>query len=281
MIAVKFRPNVDNCPAHGDPNFLSTNSIPNVGFSFAGTRVPPGGTGSSAICTNSATEVNGRFFDLVLQRVRDSSETFDFSISTALVKTSGSLQTGFASYAGNIGTMDWVLLGHYPYKNRQFENNDTISASAAVTVNALTCSIPNVRVAMGNVATGALTGPGARAAPWKNFSIPVENCPPDLNRIRFKLDHLNPMLDRSNHVMAVTGASDSATGVGIQIGHDDGNETILAFSQMHDVTGYSSIQSTGGRFMIALKARYFKPAVVTEVVPGKADASALVTMSYQ
>lgn len=278
-IAVKFRPNVANCVVNGNPNFLSTNTIPSIGISFAATPVPPGGTGSSAICTTSSTSVNGRFFDLLLKPITRASETFDFSITAALVKTSGPLRTGSTSFSGDIGTLDWVILGRGG--NLQFANNHTVSASATAVVSALTCAISNITVPMGSVAASTLAGRGEKTAPWKSFSIVANNCPAMMSRIRFSLLNTNPMLDAAAKVMAVTAGSDSARGIGIQIAHDDIDQTILAFSQRYDARGYASIQGAGGSLSIPLKARYYKPGAVAAVTPGKANGLASVVMSYE
>lgn len=280
-IGVKFRPNEARCPKGGSPNFLSSDSIRNVGFSFAATPVPPGGTGSSAICTSSSTSVNGRFFDLVLEKVTSATQTFNFSITAAMVKTGGTLQTGAASFSGNIGTLDWTLLAYPPYVNRTFDNDASVNASASLMVRAQTCSVADVTVPMGSILASQLTGVGPKAGPWRNFSIQVNNCPANFKRVRFRLDSVNHLLDVAENVMGLGFDPDIAKGVGIQLVRDDMAGSELGFARLHMAEGYAAIQSTGGSFAIPLKARYYKPAWVSTVMPGRANGAVLFTMSYE
>lgn len=277
QVAVKFRPNLRNCPIGSNPNYLSTISIPSIGLSFRNTPVPPGGTGSSNICTTSATTANGRFFDVLLATATVPSQTFHFSLSAEVVKIDGPLQTGTATFADTIGNLDWVQLGGTG--DRPFPGQSgQVSASMVVAVRSQTCRTGNVEVDLGVVSAASLNAAGAQVAPWRAFAIPVNDCPAGFARIRYQLGNVSPFLN-GTRLLSPGSASDSAGGVGIQLADEAGQA--LPYGQWQLAGGYDAVRTNGGSFNIALRARYVKPASTGVVTPGKVNAQVVFTMAYE
>ncbi|KWR89146.1 hypothetical protein RM96_15880 [Cupriavidus sp. IDO] len=136
------------------------------------------------------------------------------------------------------------------------------------------CSTPDVAVAMPKQKAGDFTGMGSAGA-TVGFSLRVNNCPANLNRVRYQFDAPNGVIDAAIGVIALT-ADSTAGGVGIRITTDAG--AALTFGSPGTLTAYS--KTTGGSYSIPLKAAYYQTQSAA-VTPGKANAALIVTMTYE
>ncbi|WP_244827284.1 fimbrial protein [Caballeronia sp. TF1N1] len=142
----------------------------------------------------------------------------------------------------------------------------------AVTVVPLTCQTPDVPVPLGTHFPVEMASVGATTAAVP-FNISLNNCPSGMNGVLYEIDPTTSVLNSSQSVVALNGSS-SATGVGVQL--LDGSGAVFPLSTTKAFSGYNS--STGGSYVIPMKARYYRTGTVT---PGPANTSMILTMTYQ
>lgn len=132
-----------------------------------------------------------------------------------------------------------------------------------------TCKVADATVKLGTHTMGGTVG---STTPAKQFDIKLSDCP-ERTRIAYRVDPATPLvLGYGNSVMQLDSTSD-AKGVGIQLLDATGN--LYALEQVRTVTDGST---TGKNHDITLQARYIQ--ISPNVIPGPANASATVTVSY-
>lgn len=148
-----------------------------------------------------------------------------------------------------------------------------VAFTGAIAVRAATCSTPSVRVALDPVAPAALPRIGASAGA-KNFELRLNDCPPGLTRISYRLDPLGAADLGAATVALDPGAS--ARGLAVQIRERDGRPLAFGVNHRIDAEGLSD----GGNFRVPLQAAYYRDGARTPS-PGTVAASLTFTLSYE
>lgn len=140
-------------------------------------------------------------------------------------------------------------------------------------VTVLACTTPNVTVSMGSYKSSAFTGVGSSTNPV-SFNVALNSCPAGMNSIQYEFDAPGGVTDATNGVIALTGGTSAATGIGLKL--MDSSNTALKFDTQYPLNSYNG--TTGGMYTIPLKAAYYQTA--TSVTPGAANAVITFTMTY-
>ncbi|MFK2932007.1 type 1 fimbrial protein [Dyella agri] len=138
----------------------------------------------------------------------------------------------------------------------------------------MACETPDVMVRLGSHLPSEMPAIGTTTQAV-GFDISLNNCPAGLGRIQYRLDPTTAVLSAADSVIALDGSS-SASGVGVQLLNDDGT---TAFQLGKDQTFSDYDPSSGGSYVIPLKARYYR--VGGAIAGGAANTSVTVTMQYQ
>lgn len=138
----------------------------------------------------------------------------------------------------------------------------------------ISCESPDVRVAMGNDYTSSdFDGPGSRTQPV-SFNLTLNNCPPGINNVSYKLKAVTPVVDASQGIVALNDGS-SAVGIGLQI--RNGDDVPLALDTAH---AFSAYDKNGGTFQISMKANYYRLYNERVYKAGTANSEIAFVMSY-
>lgn len=137
------------------------------------------------------------------------------------------------------------------------------------------CKVSNtptapLNVAMGKISTGSFHGAGSTASATK-FTLKLTECPSTVSTATIAFDGTS--LNGNNTILALTGGTGAATGVGIQLS-DDSNTVVPLFMKSKAYTLKSGSESNNLEFV----ARYI--ATADEVKPGAANATANFTIHY-
>ncbi|MBW3512200.1 fimbrial protein [Janthinobacterium sp. NKUCC06_STL] len=203
------------------------------------------------------------------------------------------------------GTINGAALGRAQMTTGIGNSNLYIDAEVAVTgtiqIVGVTCTTPNVSVALGKQQMSSLKGIGAGPgsySPTVNFAIALTGCPgfpgraavsdPSLaassgvgawtpNILGLQLDASTTVIDASTgeRVLGLTAGSGTATGVGVQVLKADGSPMPLFRSVPQNVALDANTNSVN----ISLGARYFQTA--SKMTGGRANAVMTYTLSYQ
>lgn len=148
----------------------------------------------------------------------------------------------------------------------------TISTTATQ-VTALTCSTPDVLVALGSRKSSEFKGPGTFTA-MTAFNVALKSCPAGINRVSYQIDAATPILNAARSLVALDSSS-TATGVGVQL--LDGSGNVFPLGTPKNLGGYSTSQ--GGDYAIPFNARYYQTGAA--VGAGSANTAMTFTMSYE
>lgn len=139
----------------------------------------------------------------------------------------------------------------------------------------LTCTTPSVNVNLGTIKANELAVVGSTSAE-KNFNIELNNCPSGMNSVDYRLEPITQIVQSPGWHFLLDGTS-TATGVGIQILYQSDSSIVpLGPSANVRVSAYNS--STGGTYVIPMKARYIRTGNIT---PGTANGLVNFTMTYK
>jgi type 1 fimbria pilin len=177
-----------------------------------------------------------------------------------------------------------------------------INFQGNLTINAPTCTTPDVNVDLGtHEIHKTLTGKGS-ATPWVTSDITLTNCPifhgyynqtrttvlfdKDTqaglvseslnNNIGVRLTPTTSIINGASGIMSLSTSADSATGVGIQIAAgDSGNPVLFNFAQERK----QALPKDGTTTLkVPLVARYIQTE--DRVTPGRADGKVTFTINY-
>lgn len=176
-----------------------------------------------------------------------------------LVKT-GAVTAGTVVPAGELG-------------RRRYGSRDVWSLRLGnpITVTTPSCSTADVAVAMGSYRRSDLSGIGSTTG-QVSFAINLD-CPAGVNRIRYRVDPLTPVINASQSVVALDSGS-GATGIGLQLLNASGSGP-LPLSAFQSFGGNAG----AGTYSIPLRARYYQTGAM--VGGGRANASMAFTLSYE
>lgn len=196
-----------------------------------------------------------------------SDRTFSTSMTLALVKTSENMTSGTLVRAQTVFGLGWYSTGY----GIGSTTNSSVGYSGNVNYKGVTCSVGNgsIDVHLGKVPVSQFGGSGTTAGE-KVFNLPV-SCNDSVN-VAMQMNAPS-YISASNGIIAINSSGNSASGVGVQVLY---NNNPVVFGQFFNV---GSIPSAGATLNIPLTARYYQSE--STVVPGIANASATVTMSYQ
>jgi major type 1 subunit fimbrin (pilin) len=174
--------------------------------------------------------------------------------------------------------------------------------SGTLNVVSKTCTTPDVNVSMGTFEVGQTFKGIGTATPWKDASINLTNCPifyGTLNdgRNTFYSDNgttgvgtftnntlgltLAPntsIIDATNGIMGLKTGSDSASGIGIQMGYGNAGDASPSLVSFTNAQSYQMTNNAVTSLRLPLVARYIQTA--SDVTPGRADATATFTINY-
>lgn len=134
-----------------------------------------------------------------------------------------------------------------------------------------TCQTRDVDVMLGEVYMGKFSGVGSEAGA-RDFSITLDNCPAGLNKITYRLNPVNEVLDANKGLIQIDKGSGSASGIAIRI---QGRGSTLRFGTEQELSSYNGSK---GSYDIPLSASYYQTGPIT---PGTANASLEFRISYQ
>ena len=151
-------------------------------------------------------------------------------------------------------------------------------AAADLKVHQASCYVSdnNISVDMGQTSVGAFNN--ATAGDKHRFTIPLI-CEPNQNKA-VKIGFFGQATDGDRDALALTGSSDSATGVGIQISYGDNYGSAADQVVPLNSTGVSAFPDSAGKNHLELdyNARYVKTG--PHVTPGRADSLATFSIIY-
>ncbi len=134
-----------------------------------------------------------------------------------------------------------------------------------------TCQTRDVDVMLGEVYMGKFSGVGSEAGA-RDFAITLENCPAGFNKITYRLDPVNEVLDANKGLIQIDKGNGSASGIAIRI---QGRRSTLKFGTEQELASYNGSK---GSYDIPLSASYYQTGPIT---PGTANASLEFKISYQ
>lgn len=134
-----------------------------------------------------------------------------------------------------------------------------------------TCQTRDVDVMLGEVYMGKFSGVGSEAGA-RDFAITLDNCPAGFNKITYRLDPVNEVLDASKGLIQIDKGSGNASGIAIRV---QGRGSTLRFGTEQELSGYNGSK---GSYDIPLSASYYQTGPIT---PGTANASLEFRISYQ
>lgn len=134
-----------------------------------------------------------------------------------------------------------------------------------------TCQTRDVDVTLGEVDMGKFSGVGSEAGA-RDFALTLENCPAGFNKITYRLDPVNEVLDANKGLIQIDKGSRSASGIAIRI---QGRGSTLKFGTEQELSSYNGSR---GNYNIPLSASYYQLGPIT---PGAANASLEFKISYQ
>lgn len=134
-----------------------------------------------------------------------------------------------------------------------------------------TCQTRDVDVMLGEVYMGKFSGVGSEAGA-RDFAITLENCPAGFNKITYRLDPVNEVLDANKGLIQIDKGSGNASGIAIRV---QGRGSTLKFGTEQELSSYNGSK---GSYDIPLSASYYQTGPIT---PGTANASLEFRISYQ
>ncbi|WP_321879188.1 fimbrial protein [Paraburkholderia bannensis] len=257
---------------NGTTRVFNTN-VPGIGLAIAGATWALGGTQGWNRGTGTSPYITNTGYGPFTGAWSGGSQ-----VAVALVKTAaqltvgGTVSSGIAAYA-------------YPATSYssgyQFTNLSVNYVTTPVQIVPLTCTTPDVNVAMGTFKTTDFPNVGSLSPNPASFTIQILNCPAGtavsgtqagaIHTVQYRIDPTNGTA--ATNVAALSG-SPSATGVGIQLFNSAG--TVFPLSTLTTLSGYNS--TSGGNYSIPMTARYYRTGTVTA---GPGNTTMTLTMSYQ
>jgi major type 1 subunit fimbrin (pilin) len=149
-----------------------------------------------------------------------------------------------------------------------------VTIQTPITLNALSCTTPNVTVNMGNYLSSKFTGVGSTTSAT-SFNIALNSCPSGMNSIQYEIDPTTTIVPGTGNSVVTLDSKSTAKGIGLQLLDSNGNP--FALGTQVTFNGYNS--SSGGNLTIPLKARYYQTG--TPVGAGSASTEMTFTMTYQ
>jgi major type 1 subunit fimbrin (pilin) len=220
----------------------------------------------------SATNWSGRTYN----GAKHSDMKYGSKVAVALIKT-GTVSTGGTVNGGTV-------VKSIPVTDSINHTDLAVSFTInPVTVIPLTCTTPDVDVAMGSFKTTDFPTVGS-LSPGTAASVPIQllNCPSGtpvdgtksgvIHTIEYRIDPTSGTA--ATNVAALTPGESSATGVGIQLFDSSGK--VFPLSKEQTLSGYNS--TAGGDYTIPLTARYYATGQVTA---GPANSTMTLTMLYE
>ncbi|UNM22698.1 type 1 fimbrial protein [Pseudomonas sp. ArH3a] len=177
-----------------------------------------------------------------------------------------------------------------------------INFSGSINIVSRTCSTPDFSVPMGDHKLTEFSGPDSFTQ-WKDFSIALNNCPAfhgfyqnsgprwnsdgipsnldsrKNNVLQVRLDPTRAPINASQGILSLNpsaaGDDPAATGVGVQVGDQNGVPISLASLRS---SGITTRAEEGASYTIPLTARYIQTA--SDITAGPANATATFTINY-
>lgn len=146
--------------------------------------------------------------------------------------------------------------------------------SGAIAVRAATCNTPSVRVVLDPVAPAALARPGSSAGA-KNFELRLNDCPPGMARMSYRLDPMAAVRGAAASVVALDPGA-GARGIGVQIRDRAGQPVAFGVDHRIEEPGIGA----GGNFRVPLQAAYHRDGAQA-VTPGSVSASLTFVITYE
>ena len=216
-------------------------------------------TGAGGVTCNSSSTPLGYVSDDVRQ-------TFDFSVTLELVKTSEMVKSGDLSEAQ-------TRFGVGVFQHEGIGEPNTISYSGDVNLKIVTCSVSprNLTIDLGDFPVSDFTGVGTLSSHAKVFNATV-NCNSTVQP-EVKISSANGYESGLSGVLKLTQQTGMATGVGVRMMFD-GN---IATFDKYVPTSSEAVENQ--TLDIPFQARYIQTS--DEVTPGPANTVATITLAYK
>ncbi|PUX68597.1 fimbrial protein [Cronobacter sakazakii] len=194
----------------------------------------------------------------------DGNNTFDFTVTLALVKTSTTIYSGSLEQAQTV-------FGVGVYNQTGIGAPNTIAYAGDITYKTVTCSVDrnNLSVTLGNVPASVFTGVGSSSG-WSSFEVNA-TCN-DPVQVGVKVSSANGYASTEPSVINLTSEPGVASGIGVQM---------TLFRQNIDFDHYTFVASLrpNSTLNIPFAVQYYQTA--DTVTPGVANAVATITVSYR
>ncbi|MDV3514084.1 fimbrial protein [Stenotrophomonas sp. C1657] len=197
------------------------------------------------------------------------------------------------------GTVTGASLPQFEYRMTGANRNVLIwsgRVQGSLNIVSRTCSTNDVPADLGTHQMSEIPAVGS-ATGWVNVPVVLRNCPAFFgryrghlttgtvqsangrvdNRIRYRVDPVTAVADRTRSVMALQddGVNMTATGIGIQIGTQ--TQDSVGFNAMRD-SGLTLTETNNAQYTIMLRARYYRLAATAS--SGQANGAATITLEY-
>ncbi|MGE8283658.1 MAG: fimbrial protein [Stenotrophomonas lactitubi] len=199
----------------------------------------------------------------------------------------------------NAGTVTGTSLPQFEYRMTGVNRNVLLwsgRVQGSLNIVSRTCSTSDVPVDLGVHQMSEIPAVGSTTG-WVNVPVVLRNCPAFFgryrghlttgtvqtangrvdNRIRYRVDPVTAVADRTRSVMALQddGVNMTATGIGIQIGTQA--QDSVGFNTMRD-SGVALTEVNNAQYTIMLRARYYRLAAAAS--SGQANGAATITLEY-
>lgn len=135
------------------------------------------------------------------------------------------------------------------------------------------CRIHDVTVPLGEVPSSAFTGMGSSAGS-RPFTFDITSCPAGMTKVSYTIHPIHGVIDARNGVAKLS-ADSTAQGVGIRLSWTDSGAAVPLDQELV----LSQYTGQAGDFPLKLTAAYYQTNAT--ISPGSADATFVVTMSYE
>lgn len=195
----------------------------------------------------------------------DGSNTFNFNVTLALVKTSDNIVSGSLQQAQTV-------FGVGVYNQSPIGAPNNISYAGNITYKSVTCSVDpkSLYLTLGNVPGATFTGIGSGSG-WYNFSVHA-TCNNPVS-VGVKVSSANGYASAQPSVIKLTPEMGAATGVGVQILTNGQNTDFDHYSYVGDIPAANMMLT------IPFAVQYYQTA--STVTPGSANAVATLTIAYR
>ncbi|MFC6298135.1 fimbrial protein [Pseudomonas spelaei] len=149
----------------------------------------------------------------------------------------------------------------------------TLNLNNSINIVAASCEIPDISVEMGSYTRSDFDSVNGSTSKPTSFNIKLNNCPPGITKVSYKLMPSTNTIDYRNGVFKLSPDS-TAKDIALQIKKPDDTPVVLK-----DYQHFNGYDTNGGNFEIPLTARYYRLGK-EPIKAGSANGELTVVMEY-